>query len=113
MRSDVAPLPNTIGTPAATALLTACSRRRRREFLPPVSRKSVCSSEIRSSTVGTKGSFFCNRIFAPVSVASHFQSQPVRLVHDRFDLFQSQRRAVDQGAVRLPHVNRADKILGC
>ena len=50
--------------------------------------------------------------FAAVGVASHLQSQPMRLVDDRLDLLEAERRAVDQRGVGPPHVRGAGEILG-
>ena len=68
--ADVAPLPKTIGTPAARAFLNACSPMRSRLFLPPVRFRSPASSDTRSSTVISSGSFLSTNSFSDASSRS-------------------------------------------
>ena len=119
MRSDVAPLPNTMGTPAAGIPQIGLLQRDQiidrwnkwKFFLQQNLDALVVEFEQMVGCVNSR-SEAAHHSFTPVGVTSHFQSQAVSLFHNRLDLFQGQRGTVDQRRVRLPHVNGAGEILG-
>ena len=47
-----------------------------------------------------------------ISVARHFDAEPMRFVHHGLDFFECQRRAVHQCGVGFPHMQNTLKILG-